>query len=70
MGAETDQIGLLTKLPAAELTNIVLAASSHLGRSCVAHVRIVRPYHGFAVPAVKREQILQCFEHMTVAQIP
>ena len=68
VGTEPDQIGLVTELLAAELTDIVFTAGSHLGGCGVANMRVVRPNHGLAVRAMKRQQILQRFEHVTVAQ--
>ena len=70
VGTKADQIRLVTELLATELTNIVFAAGSHFGRSGVPDMRIVRPHDGLAVGAMKRQQVLQGFEHVTVAQIP
>ena len=70
MGAEADQIGLLAEFLPAKLTDIVFTAGSHLSRAGVADMRIMRPYNGFAVGAMKRQQVLQGLEHVIVAQIP
>jgi hypothetical protein len=70
LGTEPDQICLVTELLAAELTDVVFTADSHLGRRGVAYMRVVRPNNGFAVRAMKRQQILQRLEHVAVAQVP
>jgi hypothetical protein len=71
MGAEADHVGLIAELLAAQLTDIVLAAAgSHVGRSGVADMGIVRPNDGLTVGTVKCQQVLQGRKHMAVAQIP
>jgi hypothetical protein len=43
VSAKTDEIRLVTKLPAAKLPEIVLTTGSHLGRFGVPDMRVMRP---------------------------
>jgi len=69
-GAEANQVRRVAEILTAELTDIVLTAGSHFSRAGVPEMRVVRPHDGLAVRAMKRQQLFQGSEHVTVAQIP
>ena len=70
ISSETDEISAVLVLGPAEMTDIVLTTSRHLGRPGVPDVRIVLPDDHPALGTVEGQERLEGVEHVLVAQVP
>ena len=72
MCAKADQDCFHSKTFADQLTDVELAVLTHLGRACIAQMRIVRPNDGLWLAAAiqMRDQSFNRLDHVTIAQIP
>ena len=73
MCGEADQHGIAAILLAHELADIQLTPLAHVGHACIAEVGIMLPHGNFCgpvSPAEMRDQRVQRFGHVPVAQVP